>query len=272
MEALIKQWQRFAKKYQPLVVKLLLAIALLTSILININLISPSEGWIFSAILLALLLFSDQVDAVHRRLTRPPLQVFPSQQDPTYDVEMYSFLAEDKSKEAMLLEFSTVSIRFGLLQHLVKRGYRIRLLLCHPEAAPNEYQRNRIKANIGDLLSLRVSHQSQEDFEIRCYRQRAALRGRKFGKRLISVGWYTYGTQRIEKGDYPEKIKQVRRPQEIDGHYNVLINADLPTDEGRALETMFDRVFEDLWTTATPADKIDIDVSQSQSADGRSIK
>jgi len=264
METLVEKWQKFAEEYQPLVVKLLLAIALLTSILINVNLISPSEGWMFSAVLLALLLFSDQVGAIHKRLMRPPLQVFPSQQDPTYDTEMSSFLAEDKSKEAMLLEFSTVSVRFSLLQNLVNRGYRLRLLLCHPESAPNEYQRIRIEGNIRDLLSLRVSHPKPAGFEIRCYRQTAALRGRKFGKRLISVGWYTYGTQRIEKGDYPEEIKRMRRPQDIDGHYNVLINVDLSTDEGRALETMFDRVFEDLWTTATPIDEVDISDSHNR--------
>jgi hypothetical protein len=145
MEELVEEWQKFGEKYQPLVIKLLLAIALLVSVLINVNMISPSEGWIFSAILLALLLFSGQMDAVHRRLVRPPLQVFPSQRDPTYDTEIYSFLAEDRSKEAMLLEFSTVSIRYGFLQQLVNRGYGIRLLLCHPESAPNEYQRVRTR-------------------------------------------------------------------------------------------------------------------------------
>lgn len=98
-------------------------------------------------------------------------------------------------------------------------------------------------------------------FEVRCYKQTASLRGRKIGNSLISISWFTYGTQRIERTNIPEMLKQARRPYDLEGHTNVLINASLSSTEGRILEGMFDRVFDDLWYTGVPLEEVIKEIS-----------
>ncbi len=73
--------------------------------------------------------------------------------------------------------------------------------------------------------------------KIRCYNQRASLRGRKFDDEMVVLGWYAY----YYDPNYPEYGKN-----QIWGHNNPLIVARL-RNEGKILGEMFDRVFDSLW-------------------------
>lgn len=170
-------------------------------------------------------------------------------QDIHYDNDICDHIAKDDSGYAELLEFSTYSSLAHIIPKLVERGYRIRLLLSHPGSAPNEYQKKMIKQKLQEIILIRNRHRDPERFEIRCYQATAALRGRRIGN-LVSVSWFTYGTQRIQKSDMSEQKKKQRGPQDIVGHENVIINAELTTQEGKIIAAMFSRVFEDLWSTA----------------------
>jgi len=180
--------------------------------------------------------------------TNCQLRVY-AMQNSHYDNDICDHIAKDDSGYAELLEFSTYSSGIHIIPKLVERGYRIRLLLSHPESSPNEYQKRMIEQKLQEIVLVRDKHRSPERFEIRCYYPTAALRGRRIGN-LISVSWFTYGTQRIQKSDMSEQKKKQRGPQDIVGHENAIINADLTTQEGKIIAAMFSRVFEDLWSTA----------------------
>lgn len=255
MEKIRDVWNDLRERYQTRLVKIFLGIGLIASILININIISLSEGWLLSTILFAMLLFGEQLDTLYKKVLYPKLRFFESH-NAKYNEDILAALAINKKTTAQLLEFSTYSVQTNLLQELVSKRYKIQLLLSHPDSTPNQYQRETIEKALRELMLMRSQCIKQQDFQIKCYRESASFRGRKIGDTLISTSWYTYGTQRIEKANMPEGAKKTRRPQDLEGHTNALINADLSSPEGVILENMFDRVFMDLWATAIPLDDV----------------
>ena len=255
MEKIWNLWEYFVRKYQPLVVKSLLFIAFVFLVLISVNVIRLNSDWLLSIILFAMFTFAAQLDGIYQRVLTPKLRIY-EHHNAKYNEDMMASLTQSKVTKAQLLEFSTYSIHTNLLESLVGKRYKIQLLLSHPESAPNIYQRETVEKYLRELMLLREQYSRKQDFQIKCYKERASFRGRKIGNSLISLSWFTYGTQRIEKTNLPESEKARRRPQDLEGHTNMIINAELSTPEGKIFEEMFDRVFSDLWSSAIPIDSV----------------
>lgn len=139
-----------------------------------------------------------------------------------------AFLQSHPVRRADLLEYSSASIE-PLLAELKRQRAEIRLLIRHPEDVGG-HQRTRILGQIRTLSSILC--EDNEHAEIRCYRPFSGLRGRRFGDRIISVGWYT--------PDLKTKL-------EVRGHTNAVVTARLSTPEGQHLARMFDDLFNGLW-------------------------
>lgn len=255
MERLRLLWREYVDQYQMPIVRLLLGAALVTSILINTQAISPGEGWVLSMVLFAILLFAGQLDNLQQSFLRPKVKFYPMH-NAQYTDDMSAVLSQNEVAKARLLEFSTDSIHTNLLREMVSRNYTVQLLVSHPNAAPNVYQQQTLEKYVRELALIKEQYTSPQMFEVRCYEQPASLRGRKIGNAIITISWFTYGRQRIERTNMSELLKQARRPYDLEGHTNVLISASLSSNEGRILESMFDRVFDDIWHTATPLEEV----------------
>lgn len=145
---------------------------------------------------------------------------------------------------ADLIEFSGDTVR-SLLEQLAEAGTRVRLLLKHPDSVGGA-QRNKIISTYW-YLKEHVFMLKPDSFQIRFYRLPATLRGRRLDMRLLNVGWYTPDVSAGGKlSDW-----------EIVGHLNPTVTGDLQTTEGQALNQMFSRTFDGLWSTAI--DSVDVD-------------
>jgi hypothetical protein len=146
-------------------------------------------------------------------------------------------LAELRVRDADLLEYSAVTVE-EIVRRLKSSGCRLRILVKHPDTVAG-HQRLRILGSLQQYFSL-VLDDYRDKAEIRCYREQASLRGRRFGGSVINVGWYT--------PDIAAPGLSVR------GHTNPLITADLSTPEGQHLLRMFSGLFEALWDAPTTED------------------
>lgn len=139
-----------------------------------------------------------------------------------------AFLQSHPVRRADLLEYSSASIE-PLLAELKRQQAQIRLLIRHPDDV-GAHQRARIIGQIRALKSIICDDNDRA--EVRCYRPFSGLRGRRFGDRIVSVGWYT---------------PDVKTKLEVRGHTNPVVTARLSTPEGQDLARMFDDLFMGLW-------------------------
>ncbi|HSW58267.1 MAG TPA: hypothetical protein VLH15_07685, partial [Dehalococcoidales bacterium] len=124
------------------------------------------------------------------------------------------------------------------------------LLIHNPlEQLLSDLQKERICAQI---RTLKLVGFKDGILKIKCYNQRASLRGRKFDNTLIELGWYTY--------DYDPEYAEYGKNQ-MWGHNNPLIVAHLK-NEGQYLGKMFDRVFDSLWNDTSNPSLLDVCTKQ----------
>jgi len=156
------------------------------------------------------------------------------------------FVESKRPKNVRMIEYSSATMEYlisALKDSPATR--RIDLLVCHPGQAISTYQRSeRICWAMKRLQDVVVDY---DKVKIRCYTQRASVRGRKFDDSLIAIGWYTYNVK-------DHRVKQIT-DQQIWGDENPVIVADVKEREGKVLGEMFDRVFTSLWNRATPPDE-----------------
>ena len=161
------------------------------------------------------------------------------------------FIREERARHVKMIEYSSKSVE-PLIGQFMKPGGRtqIELLITHPKHALTKFQRSeRVCAQIKTLAHVVASsEQERQRLKIKCYTQRASIRGRQFDERLIAVGWYTYD---VKKGE------EVAIGQEqIWGDKNAIVVADLRRRRERPLAEMFNRVFRSLWDDGTPIIKV----------------
>lgn len=148
---------------------------------------------------------------------------------------------ERQPATADLLEFSGEDVR-DLLVKLANGGTKVRLLLKHPDSVGNMQQR-RIVTSYGYLKD----HVTLDSLEIKFYRSTPSIRGRRLDMRLLNVGWYTPDIS-------PEgKITQ----WEIIGDRNPTVTGNLRTADGQALNDMFSRTFDGLWSGGITSSEVD---------------
>ena len=115
----------------------------------------------------------------------------------------------------------------SLLEDLRRQQTEVRLLLCDPSAACNEWQKHRIEACIATLAD--VTFKGYSKVEVRCYKVPASVRGRKIDDQL-NVGWYFYGHDLYG----------------VQGT-NTMITLRTENHDGKLFEFLFDQTFDLMW-------------------------
>jgi hypothetical protein len=113
----------------------------------------------------------------------------------------------------------------------------LRILVKHPDTVEG-MQKQRMITTLDTIYNSIYEDGCPARVELRCYRQPFSLRGRRFGKKLLELGWLTVDAKR----------------QMAFGHSNPSIVVDLTTTENEYLLRFFERTFDDLWNDPTTED------------------
>jgi len=162
--------------------------------------------------------------------------VFHREQDEANE-HLEKIIKEDRPKKAYLLEYSTNTIQ-RLLKSLGRSGTEIFLLIQHPEIAEQmagDFQKEKICKEMENLFFKTLVDIPNMDITIRCYKQTASMRGRKFGN-IINMGWYTYDIR-----------DEINEKKQIWGHNNPMMTLKRDSKEGKIFEEAFDKIFKNLW-------------------------
>lgn len=152
---------------------------------------------------------------------------------------LLSVVGDDAPIEAKMIEYDSDSVR-PILDHLLRKGTRIHLLLQHPDSACSEYQQGKIKAQIQKYQ--KEYFDFKDLLTISYYNDTASLRGRLIDRKFISFGWYTYDRRR-------NKLEK-----EVWGHLNPVINASNGDEYFEVAVAFFDEVFKNLLDNSVPQD------------------
>jgi len=140
--------------------------------------------------------------------------------------KLRKYVRDHRPERADLIEASSFMVT-SLLEDLRRKEVAIRLLICDPDHAANEWQSRRIKGCISTMSDFTFAGYSKA--VVRCYQVPASMRGRHIDN-LLNVGWYYYG----------------------DEFYGLLGSATMITvntesSEGGILLGQFSEVFDLLW-------------------------
>jgi hypothetical protein len=166
-----------------------------------------------------------------------PADIMIIENDYTVPMPIIEFIRRENPQVVKMLEHSATYGRHYIdaIKALDSRIKEIRLLMHNPfEEMISDLQKERACEQI---RTLKLVDFESDVLKIRCYSQRASLRGRKFDNELVVLGWYAY----YYDPNYPEYGNN-----QIWGHNNPLIVSRL-RDQGKCLGEMFDRVFDFLW-------------------------
>lgn len=218
----------------------------------------PEVIWALLATVTILTLLVNVVGDVYDKLHKDVVRIYSGEDDPRYKAELNETLEKETINSIKMIEFSSATVCEDIIGKMVRKGCKIHLLICHPNKIHNVYQLDRIRATINNLEGLLAETKDKNNLEIRCYKNPASIRGRLFGDKTICVGWYTYGIKVITgyKNLDPAVLSK-RLPYDIFGDKNNLIMADPKTKEGKMLEAMFSRTFDDLWENSIPLQSIE---------------
>ena len=179
---------------------------------------------IFGLIIIAMLV---QVLALLDEVIRGPRVETAVGHDQNEDLaKLREFVRDHRPAMADLIEYSSFMVN-SLLEELCRQHATIRLLICDPECAINDWQAGRIRATIITLRD--ITFRNYEQATVRCYRVPASVRGRKLDD-LLNLGWYYYGHELYG----------------VQGTATMLTVRTSST-EGRQLEALFNESFDMLW-------------------------
>jgi hypothetical protein len=160
---------------------------------------------------------------------------------------MLSYLDGHLPRTVDFLEYSSIAVT-AVLSKISEADStsRIRLLVCHPDCAISDYQLDHRLAEGLRALAYRIPADRARDIglQIKCYSERASLRGRHFDDVLVVAGWYTY--------DHRRRAQPLE--EEISGGSNALVWADTTHTTGECIAGTFVKTFENIWNSAEPAD------------------
>lgn len=163
-----------------------------------------------------------------------------------YENESYAknqqieFITHHDPAEVRLIEYSTGSIKDLLMALSTNANVKsVRILMCHPESAINEYERvQRILSAIPFLARKFPLRGMDSKLRVRCYKTPASIRGINYDNKLIALGWYTYDI-RLNSMKHHQK--------QLWGDENPIIISSVDTDQGKKLEQAFNEIFDRLW-------------------------
>lgn len=140
--------------------------------------------------------------------------------------KLRKYVHEYRPDKADLLEYSSFMVS-SLLEELMRKQTTIRLLICDPDHAINEWQARRIRGCISTLCDFTFSGYAKAT--VRCYQIPVSVRGRQIDD-LLNVGWYFYGHELYG----------------IQGT-NTMITVNTKSPDGHLLRSLFVEAFEMLW-------------------------
>jgi hypothetical protein len=222
-----------AERYLPQILGVLtLAVSL---VWLASTLFDPLQQWLSSSSLLnviIIVLLSDVLLllAEFKSTATPPVAVFRDEPDAYRDLRRY--IESSSPRQADLIEYSTATIH-DLLELLRSASCRLRILICNPDSAVNEFQATRIRERIADLTT--VTFRDFDKVDIRMYRLPAAIRGRLIDDTYVTMGWHVYTSDAA--GLY--------------GHTHAMVSASCDSMHGRNLRATFTDAFEHLWEAPT---------------------
>jgi hypothetical protein len=166
-----------------------------------------------------------------------PTDIMIIENDYSVPMPVIDYIRQENPQVVKMLEQSATYGRHYVdaIKTLNSNIKQIQLLIHNPLNQISELQKERTCEQIRTLKL--IGFKRDDILKIKCYNQRASLRGVKFDNDLIVLGWYTY----YYDPDYPEYGKN-----QIWGHNNPLIVAR-SKNQVRCLGEMFDRVFGHLW-------------------------
>lgn len=146
------------------------------------------------------------------------------------------YIEEVRPEEVHFLEYNSTTVREGVFETAADNGCRINLLIKDPTDAISKRQRENI---INSLQNIFEAYYDMEGLTIHFYRKPASVKGRRFGGDLVSPGWYTF------------EHRDTNRENPIWGGDNpmVCVRRDLNPGQFHALDTWFQNIYHDLWTT-----------------------
>jgi hypothetical protein len=147
--------------------------------------------------------------------------------DQSQDLDkLRDYVREHRPETADLIEYSSFMVT-SLLEDLMRKQVEIRLLICDPDHAVNEWQSRRIRGCISTLCDFTFAGYSKAT--VRCYQIPASVRGRHIDD-LLNIGWYFYG-------------------HEVYGVQGTatMITVNTESSEGILLQTLFTEAFDVLW-------------------------
>lgn len=153
------------------------------------------------------------------------------------------FVASRKPEKAQLCEYSSDTVN-SLLMDLVEADSTrsVELLVCHPDKAFNDYQRDRILGRMSALAnSITVERARNIGLKIKCYEKPASLRGRVIDDELVVFGLYTH-----------DRRSHLTMEQQIWGAENPVVLTFRSHPYGEIMADWFDQVFARLWKDAIP--------------------
>ena len=156
---------------------------------------------------------------------------------------LQAFINETKPEEAFLLEASANTIFDPVLKPLIKNRSRIYLLIQNPVTAlerfaPSKEEQRRV-CNLIARSCEELDVKTCETLRVRFYREIPSLRGRKFDKKLLNVGWLTYDLR-----------DPASEPVHISGHDNPCSSIPAGAQGFDIIEGFFTKVFANLWNNA----------------------
>jgi len=197
---------------------------------------------IFGLILVGVLV---QVLALLDELIRGPEVQAAVGRDQSEDLaKLREYVRDHRPATADLIEYSSFMVN-SLLEDLCRQNATIRLLICDPEHAVNEWQKTRIRNVIATLRDVTLRNYAKAT--VRCYQMPASVRGRKIDD-MLNIGWYYYGHELYG----------------VQGTTTMLTVRTWST-EGTLLGALFDESFNMLWNhPATRQLDLASDVSREQ--------
>jgi hypothetical protein len=154
------------------------------------------------------------------------------------------FVASRKPEKAQLCEYSSITVNHLLIDLAGADSTRsVDLLVCHPDAALNDFQRDeRILPQMRALAnSITLEQARNMGLKIRCYEEPPSLRGRVLDDELVVFGLYTN-----DRRSHPTTEPQLW------GAENPVVMTFRTQPYGKIMADWFDEVFARLWKDATP--------------------
>ena len=196
------------------------------------------------------LLLLDYLSEVKRLITPPEIHFHHDQQEA--DKHLRTFIESARPSKADLLECASATVHDNVIKPLVTGGCNIRLLILNPKVDDKVFkpcgdEKQRICGQIR-RLNMEEEVAQYDNIRIRFYNEPPSLRGRKFGNRLVNVGWFTYELQ--QKEDLSADCLRIW------GHNNPLVSIASSEKDFDVVEGMFSKVFKNLWGRADLPRKI----------------